>query len=617
MPTISQLPAAAQITPADQVPISQSGSACSVNVGTLLAGTQPAIMIQTGSLFGRTSLGPGGPEPVAVGTGLSLSAATLAATGADHATFVLEGSLTLTDQAVLSSQGGPRLLPLALLRGLFSPGPNVAIDQNGTISASVAGNSAGGLDGYSISTLPTVSSIGANDLVAISQSGTDHTIPYADFVDGQTIDELPAAASGSDTDTFLVAQNGNVLVRQTMSEVWLWMSGKLATYQIPTLEITTNTTLNAASHNGHLLICSQPVTVTAAPTAMGSGFSCSVVNVSSGNVTLAGGIATSSGNPTLTVGQSARVICADYSGGTLVYASTSEPNSAASAPGQINGLTIGTVTSNSVALSWTPLSPSPTSYVIQYRITGTSSWSQGPSVSGSDCVVGSLSAATSYDFFVAGVNSAGAGTASAIVTAATNGTLSAPGQVTGLTAGNLTNSSILLGWSAPASGGEVGSYTVQYRISGNTSWQQAALGLTDTSFTMVGLMAATSYDFEVLAANAAGTGAASPAVTASTTAAGNSVTAITWNMVPSGSYTHAVGAIGVNIQVTPSNAPVQFGFSTSNSIPPTGWTAGTYVNTNLWGAYVNTPSTAGTWYAWAEGVDGSHTTVYPSAFTVT
>ena len=41
------------------------------------------------------------------------------------------------------------------------------------------------------------------------------------------------------------------------------------------------------------------------------------------------------------------------------------------------------------------------------------------------------------------------------------------------------------------------------------------------------------------------------------------------------------------------------------------------VNTDLWGAYVPTPATAGLWYAWVEGTDGSRPTVYPTPFTVT
>jgi hypothetical protein len=42
-----------------------------------------------------------------------------------------------------------------------------------------------------------------------------------------------------------------------------------------------------------------------------------------------------------------------------------------------------------------------------------------------------------------------------------------------------------------------------------------------------------------------------------------------------------------------------------------------YINTDLWGAYVNTPGTAGTWYAWVEGTNGSLSTVYPTPFAVT
>jgi hypothetical protein len=52
---------------------------------------------------------------------------------------------------------------------------------------------------------------------------------------------------------------------------------------------------------------------------------------------------------------------------------------------------------------------------------------------------------------------------------------------------------------------------------------------------------------------------------------------------------------------------------------PPGSAKSTYasVNTDLWGAYVSAPATAGSWYAWVEGTDGSRQTVYPVAFTAT
>jgi hypothetical protein len=135
---------------------------------------------------------------------------------------------------------------------------------------------------------------------------------------------------------------------------------------------------------------------------------------------------------------------------------------------------------------------------------------------------------------------------------------------------------------------------------------------------VTGLVAATAYDFQVYAVNGGGSGQPSSAASASTSAAATgAVTSITWNMVPSGSYMHGAGSIGVNAHINPGTAAVQFGFSTSSTVPPTVWVVATYVNTDLWGSYVSTPGSAGTWYAWVEGTDGSALTVYPTPFTVT
>jgi hypothetical protein len=52
---------------------------------------------------------------------------------------------------------------------------------------------------------------------------------------------------------------------------------------------------------------------------------------------------------------------------------------------------------------------------------------------------------------------------------------------------------------------------------------------------------------------------------------------------------------------------------------PPGSAKSTYVNvsSDLWGQYVATPASAGIWYGWVEGSDGSMPTVYPTPFTVT
>jgi Fibronectin type III domain len=194
---------------------------------------------------------------------------------------------------------------------------------------------------------------------------------------------------------------------------------------------------------------------------------------------------------------------------------------------------------------------------------------------------------------------------------------SVPGQVTGLTAGNPTASTVALTWTAPTSGSGIIGYTIQYRVTGTTSWSGFATGITATSASVSGLAAGTAYDFQVYAVNAGGSGPPSSVANATTTSASGNVTSITWNLTPAGPYTHGVGSIGVNAHVTPATSAVQFGFSTSATVPPTSWVEATYVNSDLWGAYVSTPASPGTWYAWVEGSDGSQPTVYPTSFTVT
>jgi hypothetical protein len=314
MPTIAQLPVAPAVSAADELPVSQGGTTHSVSVGTLLASTQPAIMAETGTLLGRISLGAGGPESIAVGEGLVLNAGTLTASTLNIAGLPQQTTLSINDYVIVNSGGTPALLQLSSLRGLFSAGTGINIDNSGTVSVSSS---------YSITQLAPVSTIAANDLVAISQNGTDHTISYANLLNGLTIDAAQPAVPAADTDTFWVAQGSSTLLRQTFAAIWAWLVTKQPSYKRPVVELTTNTTLDGTTHNGRILICSQPVTLTPAAVNMGSGFTCDVLNVSTGNVTLASGIVTSSGSASLPSGHAAAIRVATYSGGTVVFASIS------------------------------------------------------------------------------------------------------------------------------------------------------------------------------------------------------------------------------------------------------------------------------------------------------
>ena len=136
MPTIPQLPPASSSGPQDEFPVSQNGITRSVTVSELLSGTQPAIEIPSASLLGRVSLGPGGPEPVSVETGLSIESGGIFANGGDHAGFPLENQLATSDQLIINANGTPARLPMPLLVGLFTAGSNVSISSSGTVSAS-------------------------------------------------------------------------------------------------------------------------------------------------------------------------------------------------------------------------------------------------------------------------------------------------------------------------------------------------------------------------------------------------------------------------------------------------------------------------------------------------
>ncbi len=617
MPTISQLPVAQTVAASDTIPVSQGGATHSVSVGTLLASTQPAIIVSKGGILGRVSLGPGGPEEIAVGNGLVLNASTLQAAPLDYSVLASTTSLIPANSVVVTNGGAdPQLLELAELRGLFSAGSNVSISAGGVISASGTGTSSA----YNIGILPSTTVAATQDLIGISQSGTDHAIAYTNLINGQTIDTAQPATAVSDGDSFWVAQGSNTMVGQTFSAVWPWIASKLVSFKTPVVEIAVNTTLDGTVHNARVLVCSQAVTLTPLAVNMGNGFACEIINLSAGSVAFAGSVITSTGVSTLSPGQAATFRCLTYSGGTVFYAFMGDGGTTPAVPGQVSGVSSTAQTNNSITLTWTaPVSGAPaTGYIVEYRQTGTSSWTvASQTVAAAPYTVAGLIATISYDFCVIATNAVGSGAASAVVTVSTASAGNAPGMVGSVTAGNATSSSIQLSWQAPPSGAAPTSYTVQYRVTGGSTWTGSMAGLSGTTQTISGLSANTSYDFSVVAVDASGSGPLSAVVTASTAAQSDAITSIVWNVTPSGSYTHGTGAIGVNVHVTPATAAVQFGFSTSATIAPSSWTAGSFVNTDLWGAYVPTPATAGTWYVWAAGTDGSAPTVYTTAFTVT
>jgi hypothetical protein len=283
---------------------------------------QPAISAPSGTLLGRVSLGPGGPESVGIGGGLRLQSGVLAANGADHASFPRQVILEPSDQAVISSGSTPMLLDLSLLRGLFSAGSNIIIDQAGTISA-VLGEPSGNVGDsvYSITDLPVVTTVFSTDLISINQGGTADSITYLNFMNGLTIKEAQSAVAASDSDMTWVAQGSDTMVCQTFGAIWAWILSKQPSYKYPVVEIMTDTALDGTMHNGRILVCSQSITLTPVFANMGSGFTCSVINLSGATVSFGTGIISSTGVSVLPAGLSCVMQGVSYSGGNVIYAS--------------------------------------------------------------------------------------------------------------------------------------------------------------------------------------------------------------------------------------------------------------------------------------------------------
>jgi hypothetical protein len=186
MPTIPQLPTATATGAQDEIPVSQSGITRAVTVAELLSGTQAAIEVPSQVVLGRASLGPGGPEALAIGVGVGIQSASLVANGGDHATFAQEPAFAVGDEVILNSSGTPTRLPVPALRALFSGGANVTIATTGVIAAST--------DPSVVGSLTTLSQGVASAVASIAVLGTK--IPAGGFAALNNAGQMTAPVAG-------------------------------------------------------------------------------------------------------------------------------------------------------------------------------------------------------------------------------------------------------------------------------------------------------------------------------------------------------------------------------------------------------------------------------------
>jgi hypothetical protein len=602
MTTIAQLPAAASIGANDLLPLSQAGLLYSAKVSQITANLQPLLNVPTGELLGRQSIGTGAPESLSVGTGLSLSGSTLSATGADHALYPLQAAMALTDDLVISNNGTPGLLPVTALRGLFSAGTGVSVTSTGVISVTasaiagptgpagpagatgpagaqgVAGPAGPGL--VAPAAANSASSIGGSDYVAIWQNGANAWIPYNQLIGGQTINQLPAAAPAADSDSLLVAQGSSSLSVQSFGSVWAYLQAKLTTVKAGVVELTANTVLDGSAHNNRILIASAPLTLTANFATMGSGFTCTLINLSPGLVTFGTGIFSGSGATSLPPGGSAALIGFSYSGGSQIWWNGIVPNAAT--------ITVASITAPAPNAGFTVtggiFNDAPTA--LDYSTDGGVTWL---------AVASPVITANAYSFTAAGL-SAGTYTirvrdhGNVAVTGGSNSFTILPPSVSinPLPAASIVNAGLAVsGTVLPGNDG------VQAGLSASpttppASWVNATVANGSWSATLNPTVTGTYY---IWARQSAATNvqAVSGAI--------NIVAATLTISVPA---TAAAGsAITVTGTVSPIADVVNLQLSTQNITAPTsGWIASTNSNGSF--SISLTPPAAGIYYAWAQ-----------------
>ena len=211
----------------------------------------------------------------------------------------------------------------------------------------------------------------------------------------------------------------------------------------------------------------------------------------------------------LTGGTSYQVaIQAVNTGGVSAWVQTSGTPTAPAAPSVPRNLTATVASATSVTLAWDVPSSigssAITGYEYRYRLTGAADWATVGFETDLTITITGLTTDAEYEFSVAAANSDDTGPHTTPVRATPGAPLAAPGVPRSLVA-TAGNAQLALSWTAPAAGGAVASYRVEWGTGGSYSTGNATV--TGTSRTITGLTNGTTYNVRVRAQNATGNSA--------------------------------------------------------------------------------------------------------------
>ena len=215
-------------------------------------------------------------------------------------------------------------------------------------------------------------------------------------------------------------------------------------------------------------------------------------------------------------GNTATITQGPFTGHDGYEGGSSTPETDTTAPTFSGSISTSSITSSSVALSWSKATDNVTAqanlqYQVQYKKSSASTWTTAKSYTANitSFTVTGLSASTAYNFRVTVKDEAGNTTykdASATTSSAADTT---PPTFSGsISTSSITSSSVALSWSKASDNVTAQAnllYQVQYKKSSASSWTTAKSYTANiTSFTVTGLSASTTYNFRVTVKDEAG-----------------------------------------------------------------------------------------------------------------
>ena len=193
MPNLEQLPQAAITNASDILLIDQGGTSKSVTVDVLQGNLQPKLTIAHGTLLGRVSPTVGGPEPVAIGSGLVMNAGAIAVDTtvvAPLASPALSGTPTAPTPPVGDSSNS--IATTAFVQAKIASPITLGGDLTGAGPAP---------NGVLTATLPSITSPGTYTAVSVNAKGQvtgGITLPSGNSVELQSNKGVPSGYAGLD-----------------------------------------------------------------------------------------------------------------------------------------------------------------------------------------------------------------------------------------------------------------------------------------------------------------------------------------------------------------------------------------------------------------------------------